>query len=152
MKAFAAYSARGMLLLSGVPTRLLFSSNPTIIVGNLHAEIGNLCAGDIEIILLSAAVLSTFDRSIKNRIAGVVFGVMTIMLLNPVRIFTVLIIGDKLGWRTADFTHDILFRLMLIIVLVGYYFIWYVKSEDIMEFVKKNVLHSHSRVRRRKKK
>ena len=98
---------------------------------NVAAQINNLCAGDIEIALLAAIVLSTFDRPLRRRLWGVFFGLATILIVNPIRISVVLATGYYSNWQWADFTHDILFRLTLLVVIVGYYFIWYVKYDAV---------------------
>jgi exosortase/archaeosortase family protein len=118
-----------MLGASGVPSTLVYAEEPMIIIGEVGAEINNLCAGDIEIALLLAIILATVDRSWKRRIIGAAAGLLLITIVNPVRIFVVLYAGHAAGWGIADITHDILFRAMLILIIVVYYFLWYVKYD-----------------------
>jgi len=125
-----------MLNLAGVPTQLVFGVEPTIAVKGVYAQITNLCAGDLEIALLLAIILATWDRSWRKRLWGCLFGLVLILVANPIRIFTVLAIGYYTDWAWADFTHNILFRLMLIIIIVVYYFLWYVKYDRIKKFFK----------------
>jgi exosortase/archaeosortase family protein len=134
LKTATAYASNSLLNLFGVPTQLAFGTEPTIIVSGVAAQITNLCAGDIEIALLLAIILATWDRSWRRRGWGCLFGLLLIMVANPLRIFTVLAIGYYTNWFWADFTHNILFRLMLIIIIVVYYFLWYVKYDDIRKF------------------
>ncbi|MBS3060075.1 MAG: exosortase/archaeosortase family protein [DPANN group archaeon] len=136
LKLFAAYTTSGLLTLTGVEHGFAFLGEPTIIVGNIYGQITDLCTGNIELIVLFAAILSTFDRSVRNRLWGCVFAAIAVLALNPLRIFTVLYIGNSVGWATADMAHEVLFRALLFIAIVGYYFVWYVKSHDIMDFVR----------------
>ncbi len=134
LKTVTAYSSNSLLNLAGVQTQLVFGAEPMIVVKGVSAQITNLCAGDLEIALLLAIVLATWDRSWRKRAWGCLFGLALILVANPLRIFTVLAIGHYADWPLADFTHNILFRLMLIIIIVVYYFLWYVKYDDIRKF------------------
>ena len=115
----------------GVKTTLILAGEPAIQVGRVTAHITNLCAGDLEIALITAIILSTFDRSWRNRLWGIVFAWLTIFIINPLRIIIVLAVGYYSTWKWANFTHDVLFRLTLLAVIVFYYFVWYVKGEEI---------------------
>ena len=121
------------------------ADNPIISYDGLQAQITDLCAGDLEIAVLFAVILATFDRSWTRRLWGCAFGFITIMLLNPVRIAIVMSIWSSSGAQSADFTHDVLFRGMLLFVIVFYYFIWYV-GYDLL----KERMHGKKRKKRRK--
>ena len=136
LKSLTASASSTLLTAFGVPNALSFGVEPAITVKNVSAQITNLCAGDIEIALLAAIVLSTFDRPLRRRLWGVAFGVLTILIVNPIRISTVLATGYYTNWQWADFTHDILFRLTLLVIIVGYYFVWYVKYDSIKKRLK----------------
>jgi exosortase/archaeosortase family protein len=131
LKAATASASNSLLNLAGVSSQLYFGAEPTIIVKGVSAQITNLCAGDLEIALLLAIVLATWDRSWRKRLWGCLFGLALILIANPLRIFTVLAVGYYSNWTWADFTHNFLFRLMLIIIIVLYYFLWYVKYDKI---------------------
>ena len=135
MKKITAIIAYDLLRLIGVKAHLVINIEPSIAIGKVTAQITNLCAGDLEIALITAIILSTFDRTWKNRAWGVLFAWLLILIINPLRIFIVLAIGYYSSWQWADFTHDVLFRLTLLAVIVFYYFIWYVKSEKIKKKV-----------------
>jgi exosortase/archaeosortase family protein len=137
LKSATAQAANCLLNLAGIPTQLVFGIEPTIVVRGVHAQITNLCAGDLEIALLLAIVLATWDRSLRKRLWGCLFGLALILVANPLRIFTVLAVGYYTNWQWADFTHSVLFRLMLIIIIVVYYFLWYVKYDRIKKFFKR---------------
>ena len=128
-----------MLNIFHVPSMVFQNIEPTIILNGLNAQITDLCAGDIEMSLLFAAILSTWDRTWKNRIFGVIIGFLFIVIINIIRVFLVLLVGFYTNLQWADFTHDVLFRLTLIIVIVVYYYVWYVKSDSLIKriYIKK---------------
>ncbi|MFW5902276.1 MAG: exosortase/archaeosortase family protein [archaeon] len=80
--------------------------------------------------LLPAIILSTFDRSLRKRIMGVISGILLIVLINPLRIFVVMWTGTRFGWGVAEFMHSFTFRLTLILIILGFYYIWYLKYEE----------------------
>jgi exosortase/archaeosortase family protein len=141
LKAFSASAAHALLGVFGVPAQLILQglAEPTILVGNVIAQINNLCAGDIEIALLFAIVLETWDRTWRQRIWGCIFGFLLIMIINPLRIAIVLAAGHYASWSTADLAHDLLFRVSLIIIIVLYYYVWYVHYETITKKIRKIV-------------
>lgn len=120
-----------LLSIIQVPHSIVYGVEPAIIVGGVQAQIGNLCAGDIELALISAIILATWDRPVRQRLWGILGGLLVVFIANPIRIATVLGVGHYTNWVWADFTHDVLFRLMLIIIIVVYYFVWYVKYDQV---------------------
>lgn len=144
LKAFTAAASYGLLKLAGVPATLSFGSDPVIRVGDVDGVISNLCAGDLEIALVLAVVLSTWDRTWKQRFVGSVSGILLILIANPIRIATVLAAGAWFNWDFSSIVHDILFRLMLILVIVVFYFAWYVKYEKFFGWLdaKKNKMRT----------
>ena len=143
LKKATAITANALLQLFAVPSVLDFGLEPSIIIGKVTAQITNLCAGDLEIALITAIILATWDRTIRNRIIGILIAWLLILILNPIRIFIVLLIGYYSSWQWANFTHDVLFRLTLLAVIVFYYFIWYVKYDWVKKKVKKWKKDSH---------
>ncbi len=129
LKAFTAAASYGLLRVAGIPATLAFGSDPVITVGAVKGVISNLCAGDLEIALVLAVVLSTWDRTWKQRLVGSISGILLILVANPIRIATVLAAGAWFNWDFSSIVHDILFRLMLILVIVVFYFAWYVKYD-----------------------
>ena len=139
LKAFTASAAHVLLGLIGVPAQLVFGLEPTIIINSISAQITNLCAGDVEIALLMAIILATWDRTWRQRAFGCIFGLLLIFIVNPIRITIVLGTGYYGNWGIANFAHDVLFRISLLIIIVLYYYIWYVKYESINTKLKKIV-------------
>lgn len=137
LKSLTAQLSGFLLSIIGVQHSIIYGIEPSILVGNIQAQITNMCAGDIEIALVSAIILATWDRTWRQRFFGVIGGLVVIFIANPIRIATVLGVGNYSNWVWADFTHDVLFRLMLLILVVVYYFVWYVKYDQISGWFKR---------------
>ncbi len=137
LKSLITQLSGSLLSIIGVQHSIVYGVEPAIVVGGVQAQIGNLCAGDIEIALMSAILLATWDRPIKQRLWGIVGGLLVVFITNPIRIATVLGVGYYTDWVWANFTHDVLFRLTLIIIIVLYYFVWYVKYDQIASWLRR---------------
>lgn len=85
-----------------------------------------LCTGYLEMVVLAGLILASEDRTMRNRAFGVIGGFLTVFFINPFRVaFTIMIIRAS-NLETAIFAHDIMFRVFLFALLVGYYTLWYV--------------------------
>ncbi len=95
---------------------------PHLIMYNLDAEINNLCSGGLELALLIGFIAASRDKTVKQRIKGIVAGLLFFILFNASRIaFTM----NSFGTPWFEPLHEALFRVVLIIGLVTYYTIWY---------------------------
>jgi len=135
LKEFNAQIVTFLLNFFGFNAQLQLLAEPTIIIAGINAQITNLCAGDLEIALITAIVLATWDRSWKNRAYGILGGWLAILILNPLRIFTVLVAGAVFNWGFSEFVHDFLFRIMLLLIIAVYYYIWYVRYDDVKKWI-----------------
>ncbi len=89
------------------------------------AELGPLCGGGFELAVLMAAVCASRDRSARSRLHGILYGVLAIAIFNPLRITLTLL---SVGTMWLPVIHDVLFRALLAIVLVGAYAAWYMQT------------------------
>ena len=135
LKSYSAVVANFLLNLVGINTQLQFLAEPTILVAGIQAQINNLCAGDLEIALITAIILASWGVTWKKRIVGILGAWATILILNPLRIFIVLAAGSWFNWSVGNFIHDVFFRLMLLAVIAGYYYIWYTRYDKIKAFI-----------------
>lgn len=138
LRRFTAQATSGLLNFVGVGHSISFEAVPMIMLAEaegVKAAVTDLCVGDLELALLPAIVLSTFDRSLKRRLVGVVSGVLLILLVNPLRIFIVLWTASSFGWGLAEFMHGFSFRLVLILIILGFYYIWYLKYDSVANFI-----------------
>lgn len=99
------------------PLVLIFSNG-------ISLQISYLCTGAMEIFILFAAILATFEISLKEKIKGIIiFGVLA-FIFNILRIvFTALLIPSN-SIEFVEFAHDIFFRILLFIVIALFYIIW----------------------------
>ncbi len=160
LRSFTAWAASGLLEIAGIsnsveyiqdsiPVIVLTSAEHTGILESIGGAVTDLCVGDIELALLPAIILSTFDRSIRKRLIGVVSGIILIVIVNPLRIFFVMWTGANFGWGFAELMHSFTFRLTLILIILGFYYIWYLKYDAVSSlFTKVKVLVSKRNINR----
>jgi exosortase/archaeosortase family protein len=84
-----------------------------------------LCTGILEIIILIAAILSSFGISWRKKIIGGIIAIPLGVIFNLLRVWVTinLIIGQPIG--TVELAHDLLFRIILFIYITGFYIIWF---------------------------
>ncbi len=107
----------GVETVSGVVSHQFFMS------GNL-IEISPLCSGLLEIILLISAILATRNEKWDSRIHGAILGAIILYLFNLLRMVVTLLQLEHTSLSFAVFTHDFLFRLLLILGFVFLYGGW----------------------------
>lgn len=93
----------------------------------------DLCTGLLETILLIAAIAATFEISARKRIIGIVVGIVAVFVFNLLRIAITTLAILQASLETAEFTHNVLFRIFLFIAIAGLYAAWYwwaVKSSN----------------------
>jgi exosortase/archaeosortase family protein len=93
--------------------------------------INSLCTGILEFALLASAILSTFTISWKKRLIGASIAVGIVILFNIIRISTTVYLITSLNLSWANFFHGFLFRLFLIIIVLGFYWLWLRRCEKI---------------------
>ncbi len=83
-----------------------------------------LCTGLLELSLVWAAVLASFEISLKKRLIGVVAGTVTLVVFNFARIVLSVLVISRFGLDAGSFSHDIFFRFFLFLTIAGYYYAW----------------------------
>ena len=107
-------------IISGEPMQIIF---PFIVV-----LITELCTGILEFSIVASAILATSEISWKKRIIGMIGAGIVTMLFNFARITIVLLALISSGIAQAELAHDLLFRISLLIVIIGYYAVWFYLS------------------------
>lgn len=118
---FAAASSSQLALQAlGVQSQrtVLENGNYALLANGFTAELNDACAALIEIAVLFGIVFASFEKTPADRIKGFAAGLLLLLILNPIRIALSIIYIDPL-------VHDVLFRVTLIIVIVGFYAVWY---------------------------
>ena len=92
---------------------------------SLPIGISYLCTGLLEIIVVWSAIIASFGIEIKKRAIGVVAGTITLVIFNIIRIVGSILIIGFFGLGVGEFSHDILFRIFLLIAVAGFYYVWF---------------------------
>ena len=132
LKTTAAYSTQAVLTAAGVQTTASFPDNPHLANSEFDAEFVDLCGGGLELAVLIGVILATWDRSWRQRLYGAGLGVFVLLALNPLRIAVTLLLFDAEQAALSELFHGFLFRFSLILLIVGYYYIWYLKISPII--------------------
>lgn len=119
----AAVSSQAVLSLAGVQTEMtvLENGNYALDSQEFTAELNEACAALVEIAVLFGIVFASFEKSVRERAKGFVAGTALLLVLNPIRISLSILFIDPL-------VHDVLFRLTLIITIIGFYAFWHYGS------------------------
>ncbi|MFQ5405822.1 MAG: hypothetical protein ACE5DI_01555 [Candidatus Micrarchaeia archaeon] len=126
LKVLAAVSSQVLLEFTGIPTSIDFSNaDPRLVGSGFIAEITALCAAATEFAALIALVAASIDRSVKQRIAGILAGALFVLAVNPVRIAATLHFYDPEKLLYSSLLHDVFFRISIIVALVVFYAVWY---------------------------
>jgi len=126
-----AHSARAILGSFGIESKVSGNILTTSVNGeDIDFVISQICSGDIEIALLVALLLASFDVVLSWRLIGSIVGAFVFLLINPLRIGLTLLITVKTNLEVGDLAHNVLFRLFLFLLLVFYYFLWYSLTKD----------------------
>ena len=127
---FFGFSSSVVLSVFGVSNNFVFDSltkTSTIVVSNLKEPIviSFLCSGILEFCLLISAILSSVGVSLNKRIVGALLCNSNHIFFNLTRIVvtSLIIINSNLSF--ANFVHGFLFRLFLIIIVIGTYYVWF---------------------------
>jgi len=83
-----------------------------------------LCTGILEFALLASAILASSNISWKRRLIGVGLSILVVIFLNVMRISITSYLITILNLSWANFFHSFLFRLFLVIVVLGFYWFW----------------------------
>ncbi|MEW6295800.1 MAG: exosortase/archaeosortase family protein [Candidatus Diapherotrites archaeon] len=89
-----------------------------------NVEINYLCTGLLELTVLLAAIIATPYISSRKKIFGVMGAIIVSYIFNLARIVFTITAISSYSIKTAELTHDVLFRISLFIIVAGYYFVW----------------------------
>lgn len=109
----------------GIRSEIIIGEPVKILLPASTVQISYLCTGLMELFVLVAAVVATAGIEWKKKLIGVIGAGITTFVFNLFRITITILILSSLSAETAELTHDLLFRISLFIVIVGYYFAWY---------------------------
>ena len=120
--------------------------------GGLEIIISYLCTGMLEALLLIAAILASFGIDLRKRIMGAVAAFIAVFIFNIARILITIALIMNFDLRIAEISHDLLFRISLLIAIAGFYYFWqnwairkdyFGSLKGIGKFTKKDELKPH---------
>lgn len=114
---FAAKASQAGLAAFGEQTTYSEGAYPQLTSAKFNATINDVCSGGIELIVLFGIIFASIERPMRDRIKGFLMGVVVLVVFNIIRITATLLF-------LSEFLHSILFRITLILVIVGYYWYW----------------------------
>jgi exosortase/archaeosortase family protein len=126
---FFGVTSNFIINLISIPTAFIFDdvyNLSIIVISSLDYPIfiSQLCTGILEFSLIVCAIFATTEVVLKRRILWMALSIPLVIIFNLIRIvFTVYLIVF-LSVSVADIFHEILFRLFLVIIVVGFYYIF----------------------------
>ena len=124
---FYAFLSLEALKLAGLSGHIELGEPVLIYLSAFTVPIGisYLCTGLLELALVWASVASSFGIEARKRAIGIAAGTAAIVVLNTARITASVLIIRFFGLDAGEFSHDILFRLFLVVTIAGFYYAWF---------------------------
>ncbi|MEK6902702.1 MAG: exosortase/archaeosortase family protein [archaeon] len=134
LQQLEAGQTQSLLHALGVPTSP--AQNPTQFwMNGKLIEISPLCSGLLEMILLASAIIVTPSASVRKKVVGLVIGIFILYVFNLFRMGVTLLQLEHASFSFAEITHDILFRVILIVGFALLYAVWLNFSSMKKKFV-----------------
>ncbi|MBN3037564.1 MAG: exosortase/archaeosortase family protein [Candidatus Diapherotrites archaeon] len=127
MSGLQTFTAALSALTLSITGMTAFSAGHMVSAEGLTVQIIPLCVGDIELAVLVAAIASTADRRFRERAYGIIGGTIFVFAANALRVALTMLTGIWYGLAVMDLVHSVLFRITLVLVIVGYYAAWYLR-------------------------
>ncbi|HIH21822.1 MAG: exosortase/archaeosortase family protein [Candidatus Diapherotrites archaeon] len=130
IEGFTAAGAE-KILNSFTPSKTSVDFNAEPVVLNVEGKqilISELCTGLLETALLAAAIIASIGIEWRKRIFGAIAAIAFGMAFNQLRIFASIMQILNTDLEFAELTHDLFFRLSLLIVIAGFYYLWFRKA------------------------
>lgn len=127
LKSYTAHASSILLSVTGNFAFVSDGQNPIVTFPAGQAEIIDLCSGSLELVIMAAIIFATWDAGLRKRAYGFLMGAVFILVINPLRIAVTLLFAVYAGWNFAELIHGFLFKLTLLIVIAGFYYLWYYK-------------------------
>ncbi len=89
-----------------------------------------LCAGVLELIILSCAILASFGVSWRKKFIGIAIAIPLGFLFNLARVWitTNIILTQEVA--VIELAHDLLFKIMLFVYITIFYVLWFYWSTN----------------------
>lgn len=90
---------------------------------------GYLCTGLLELSFLISCIAATPGQDARKKALGIIAGTVVLVVFNFVRIVASVLAIYYFGLGAGVFSHDVLFKVALFAVIIGYYYLWLVRKD-----------------------
>jgi exosortase/archaeosortase family protein len=122
---FFAFITQAFYQALGVQGEIVFQEPVLLLLPNLSIQISFLCTGLVELMVLVAAILASFGIDFEKKWKGIIGAIATVLVFNALRIIVTSLLIQNTTRELADLAHDLLFRISLFVVIVGFYGLWF---------------------------
>ena len=141
LESVTAYSTIGVLNSISRGYSITEQVNTIYIQGGAHTvAIIPLCTGYLEIAVLLAFIFASEDRSLKYRVKGAIGAIIFTFIANIARISGTILASNSLTVEEIDLLHNAGFKILLFLVVAGYYACWYVLVPKLLSTYKNRSL------------
>ncbi len=98
-------------------------------LGETQVEIIPECIGWIGLFAIASLILATPGIALRKKTKAILAALPIMYLVNLLRLTTTIYIGTKAGETALQFTHDILWRIILIGTALIIWLAWYIKNK-----------------------
>lgn len=111
----------------------------TISSAGFSILIGDVCTGIIPMIILTSAILA-YPSKIYPKLKAIAFGIITLMIVNLVRLITLFLIGIYAPgiFETA---HYVIWQSLMILIAIGIWLFWIWRDWAMSMFLQDRFMH-----------
>lgn len=132
-----AFTQLFLFSLANIPAEIISFAEPVIMqLPFTQFQISFLCTGLLELFVLVGAMLASFEVSARKKVYGIVSAALTVYVFNSLRIFLTALLLANENLELVDLAHDILFRVSLFIIIVGFYAVWLAWATGKLQYFK----------------
>jgi len=126
---YGSFSSKLLNIIYNIPSAFFFDfveKSTFIIIPTLEYPVAIifLCTGILEFSLIFSSIVSTIGVPVKQKIKWVLASSLIVIVFNLLRITFTIFIIVYLNLEVANFFHGFLFRLFLLIIVIGTYYLF----------------------------
>lgn len=120
---FTAKSTNALLNMFGVRTSLKGTTIALLSGTQVKLQIIPDCTGIYPFIIMVGFILA-YPAKLKNKLLGILFGGMLSLLVNYIRLITLIAVAEK-SYDTFQYLHIFIWQTTFIILVI-FYFLWWI--------------------------
>ncbi len=121
--SFTAKSTNALLNLFGVRTSLRGNTIALLSGTQTKLQIIPDCTGIYPFIIMVGFILA-YPSKLKNKLLGILFGGILSLLVNYIRLITLIVVAEK-SYDTFQYLHIFIWQTTFIILVI-FYFLWWI--------------------------